>query len=377
MPELAAAWADDTDPRQVMVGDWGMRRFRCANGHHPRVAPARFLEAGCQFCQANTTRQNRKWLADTVPEIAAQWHPTRNGKLTPSDVIWDSQRVVWWQADCCGHEWQESVRNRDKYQRVRCPQCRTLLGSLASENPGLAAEWSNRNPISAWQVRPHSSHGFLPEWVCRTDPEHVWWAPVSSRSNGSGCPECRETGKSQVELAHHAAAVKAFGNARSGVRLRHPTFTSRPSWTADILVEINDGNSLVIEYDGAYWHRPTEKVLVDERKSVDLLAADTCSSASVRTTYRRCHSSTLDTGSFASTRPRRDRRPPWMTSPRGPRNRDERNRPERGPLTRSWQVEAAASACEPAVVAAPVRDVVPVIARRRWAVLGRRGSRAR
>ena len=25
-------------------------------------------------------------LADAYPEIAAQWHPTRNGDLTPKDV---------------------------------------------------------------------------------------------------------------------------------------------------------------------------------------------------------------------------------------------------------------------------------------------------
>jgi hypothetical protein len=271
-PELAAAWADDAAPTQVMVADSGPRRFQCTNGHRPLVTPATFLDFGCQFCRAATTRENRKWLADTLPEIASQWHPTRNGPLTPGKVVWGSQRVVWWQADCCGHEWQETVRSRDKYQRLRCPQCRTLLGSVAWENPALAAEWSMSNPISAWQIRPHTSLGFLPEWVCRTNPEHVWWAPLSGRSNGSTCPECRETGKSQVELAHHAAAVQTFGGARSGVRLRHSAFTSRTSWTADILVEVG-GVTLVIEYDGAYWHSSAEKALVDERKSMDLLAA--------------------------------------------------------------------------------------------------------
>ncbi|WP_433635441.1 hypothetical protein [Nocardia sp. CA-120079] len=29
----------------------------------------------------------------------------------------------------------------------------------------------------------------------------------------------------------------------------------------------------MIEYDGAYWHRAPAKMLVDERKSLDLLAA--------------------------------------------------------------------------------------------------------
>ena len=48
--------------------------------------------------------------------------------------------------------------------------------------------------------------------------------------------------------------------------------TTRTSWTTDVSVSVN-GHTLVIEYDGAYWHRAPAKVLVDERKSRDLLAA--------------------------------------------------------------------------------------------------------
>ncbi len=43
VPELAAAWDDDDDPSTVMVIDSWMRRFRCAEGHHPRVAPLTYL----------------------------------------------------------------------------------------------------------------------------------------------------------------------------------------------------------------------------------------------------------------------------------------------------------------------------------------------
>ena len=30
--------------------------------------------------------KNRKSLAETHPEVAKQWHPTKNGDLTPYDV---------------------------------------------------------------------------------------------------------------------------------------------------------------------------------------------------------------------------------------------------------------------------------------------------
>ncbi|SFN27109.1 Probable Zinc-ribbon domain-containing protein [Saccharopolyspora antimicrobica] len=274
VPELLAAWADDDDPQTVMVAEgFPLRRFRCPQGHHPRISPLTFLHGGCPHCRgAETAATGKQWLANTLPEIASQWHPTRNGKLTPHDVVWNSKRTVWWKTDCCGYEWQESVRDRDKYQRLRCPVCRTILGSLAWRDPGLAAEWSPTNPVSPWKVRPHEATNFVPEWVCSTDPAHVWTMALSSRSNGSECPECRQHGKSRVELDHHAVASEIFGAARSGVLLRDDAFTSRKSWTADICVDLG-GLTLVIEYDGAYWHASEAKMLVDESKSRDLLAA--------------------------------------------------------------------------------------------------------
>jgi hypothetical protein len=274
VPKLADAWADDADPRTVMVaGDWRLRRFRCPAGHHPRISPLTFLQSGCPSCRGAVTRASQKnWLADTLPEIASQWHPTRNGKLTPRDVVWDSQRTVWWLANCCGYEWQESPRSRDKYDRLRCPQCRTILGSLAWQDPGLAAEWSSANHLSAWDVRPHASTPFVPEWICATNPAHVWKGPLSGRSNGAECPECRESGKSKVELAHHAAAEERFSGARSGVVLREKAFTTRKAWSADISAQIGD-RLLVMEYDGAYWHSAPAKILTDARKTADLLAA--------------------------------------------------------------------------------------------------------
>ncbi|WP_272026930.1 zinc-ribbon domain-containing protein [Kocuria rosea] len=274
VPELLAAWADEDDPQEVMVAGHRLRRFRCPAGHHPRVTPTTFLHSGCPSCRGAKTRAapDKKWLADTLPEIASQWHPTKNGNYTPHSVVWDSQRTVWWRADCCGNEWPETPRARDKYARWRCPECRTILGSLAWHDPGLAAEWSPANPKTAWQVRPTANTEFTPVWICATAPTHVWQAPLAGRSKGAECPECRQAGKSRVELDHHAAAAEMFGAARSGAVLRHEAFTTRKSWTVDISATVGD-TSVVIEYDGAYWHSAEAKVLVDQSKSADLLAA--------------------------------------------------------------------------------------------------------
>ena len=273
VPPLAAAWADDADPRTVAVGGRTiLYRFRCQNDHFPRVSIGTFLANGCAHCRAARTAKDRRFIAEMQPELASQWHPTLNGQRTPSNVGCDSSRQIWWLADCCGHSWRMSPRDRDTRARWRCPECRTILDSLAWQKPELAKEWSPANPLTAWQVRPNSTLPYEPEWICSTDNTHVWVAPLNSRSTGTWCPECRPTGKSAPEIAYRDAALRVFGNARSNLSVRDARFSATRPWSTDILVELG-GHNLVIEYDGAYWHDAPDKRAVDERKTQDLLAA--------------------------------------------------------------------------------------------------------
>ncbi|MGD0170140.1 MAG: zinc-ribbon domain-containing protein, partial [Smithella sp.] len=42
------------------------------------------------------------------PVLAREWHPTKNGSLTPSDVSVGSNRKVWWLCSK-GHAWPATV----------------------------------------------------------------------------------------------------------------------------------------------------------------------------------------------------------------------------------------------------------------------------
>lgn len=280
VPELAEAWADDADPRQITVAGGGMtlRRFRCPQGHYPRIPPLSFLRRGCPSCRGNKTRTERleavaadPTLHSMNPETASQWHRAKNGNLKLETISPSSRRTLWWTSWECGHEWQATPAEREKGQRLRCPECRTILDSLAYHFPELADEWSPQNPLTAWQVRASGSTAFTPIWVCTNNPDHTWTATLSSRATGSGCPECREAGKSKVELAHHEAAVRAFGAASSGQAILDESFTHGARWLVDITVVTRAGFKVAIEYDGAYWH--ADKAKTDTAKSLDLLAA--------------------------------------------------------------------------------------------------------
>lgn len=279
VPELLAAWADDSDPATVPVlGIAPIRRFVCPLGHHPRLTPYRFWTGGCPSCRGNQTRTERSALttieadgSTMSPEVASQWHPTRNRGLDPVTISPASSRLVWWRDPVCEHEWEATPGSRGYGARLRCPICRTILDSLAYHDPDTAAEWSSANPKSAWQVRPTAQLPFLPAWVCAIDPTHTWEQTLGSRAAGAGCPQCAQHGKSRVELDHYAAAVEAFGAAASGLLVRSEAFGTRSGWRVDIAVDLPDSRQVAVEYDGAYWH--AGKTDVDTEKSADLLAA--------------------------------------------------------------------------------------------------------
>ena len=279
VPELLAAWADDADPSRVMVaGDHELRRFGCPEGHHPRLSPMTYLQSGCPHCRGQRTTVERLALRDINreafgmnAEIAAQWHPTKNGNIDLGRLSPNSRKRAWWLDPSCGHEWQASPAEREKRQRLRCPVCRTILDSLAYHFPRLADQWSPTNPLSPLRVRPTATLDFVPTWVCTDDQSHTWKASLASRTAGSECPMCRQSGKSSVELLHLEAARAMFGNAASGRPVRHQAFTARAVWHPDIAIDLADGRTLVIEYDGSYWH--ADKLGVDTAKTRDLLAA--------------------------------------------------------------------------------------------------------
>lgn len=188
-----------------------------------------------------------------TPEISSQWHPTKNRKLQLATISPNSRRVVWWKDPICGHEFQATSRERDKYERWRCPLCHTILDSLAYHYPEIAEEWSPENSVSPWAIRPNSTLlTEVPSWRCRSNPDHMWQAMPSVRINGGQCPQCRNFGKSQIELEYVSAAKKRWGNASSGQRIRSDRFRNHASWAVDVLVGLPDGRRLIIEYDGSY-----------------------------------------------------------------------------------------------------------------------------
>ncbi len=92
--------------------------WQCAHGHEFQRAPLQMdSDSSCPACELLETTS----LAVVNPVVAAEWHKTKNGDLTPKEVSADHMMNVWWQCPN-GHEYQATVRSRVKADR-RCPVC--------------------------------------------------------------------------------------------------------------------------------------------------------------------------------------------------------------------------------------------------------------
>jgi very-short-patch-repair endonuclease len=77
-------------------------------------------KSGCPACAGRVVTSANS-LQAVAPDLAAQWHPVKNGDLRPSDIVAGSNQRVWWQC-IRGHEWQAHIGTR-VHQRTRCPNC--------------------------------------------------------------------------------------------------------------------------------------------------------------------------------------------------------------------------------------------------------------
>ncbi len=58
------------------------------------------------------TKLNRESFAEEYPDLAKEWHPFKNGEMTPEMVTPHSDISVWWVCPDCGNEYQASVGHR-------------------------------------------------------------------------------------------------------------------------------------------------------------------------------------------------------------------------------------------------------------------------
>ena len=62
-------------------------------------------------------------MSEKYPDIAKQWHPTKNLPLTPDDVTYGSKTKAWWVCDKGHDDWLAVISSRTGKKPTGCPEC--------------------------------------------------------------------------------------------------------------------------------------------------------------------------------------------------------------------------------------------------------------
>ena len=212
-PDLAAQWHPTKNgaltPDQIVAGSNKKAWWRCPEGpdhEWESMINDRSRGRGCPFCAGKKVSVTTS-LASVGPDLAAQWHPTKNGALTPDQVVAGSHRKAWWKCpEGTDHEWEAQILSRN--QGVGCPFCAgkrvSVTNSLASID--LAAQWhpTKNGALTPDQIVAGSTRKAW--WKCPEGPDHEWKATIVNRTRGRGrgCPFC--AGK-KVSVTNSLASV--------------------------------------------------------------------------------------------------------------------------------------------------------------------------
>ena len=123
-PQLAEQWDYEKNqgikPSEISAHSHKKVWWRCKYGHEwQALISNRAKGRNCPICGNKKVLSGYNDLETQSPELAKQWHPTKNGKLMPTDVLPSSSKKVWWLCEK-GHEWQATINNR---QKRNCPEC--------------------------------------------------------------------------------------------------------------------------------------------------------------------------------------------------------------------------------------------------------------
>lgn len=216
--------------------------------------------SGCPYCVNKTVLSGFNDLATSHPEIAKEWHPTKNMNLKPSEVTYGSEIKVWWLGKC-GHEWQQAINQRIS-NKSSCPYCsnsRVLVGfnDLATTHPELAKEW---HPTKNGNLKPTDityGYGKKVWWKCSNG--HEWETKCNVRAcGGTGCPFCTSKGTSLPEQGV-AYYLEQVCSVEQRIKI--------DKQEVDVyLPEYRIG----IEYDGRFYHQ-LSRVQKDKRKDEILI----------------------------------------------------------------------------------------------------------
>lgn len=121
---------NDILPTEITRGSAKKIWFNCdkCQDTYPMNLNKKVQGRGCSICSGYyVTKKNS--FGGLYPEIAKEWHPTKNEKLTPYDFSRRSGKKVWWKCRECSSDYEMTIDKRvgEKGETNACKVCSSNL----------------------------------------------------------------------------------------------------------------------------------------------------------------------------------------------------------------------------------------------------------
>jgi hypothetical protein len=176
-------WVCKNDPSHV----WEAQIKNRTNAEQP---------TGCPYC-ANKLASRTNTLEVNFPEIANQWHPTKNGELTPLSVTFGTYKKVWWQCSL-GHEWEATPSSRTN-KLTGCPHC-----SPTSSKPEMYVlcelEWIFDDVKHQDRTYGYECDVYLPKHSIGIEIDGSYWHKGKEKLDKKKTKELKKNGVTLIRL---------------------------------------------------------------------------------------------------------------------------------------------------------------------------------
>lgn len=252
-PDLAVEWSPknpwparevkpQSDKKAWWVGSECGHEWQASVGNRVRGA-------SCPFCANKKVLPGFNDLVTRFPEVAAEWHPTKN-EFGPEGVLPGSNKRAWWLCGVCGREWERAIKFRTG-GKSGCASCRGRIRGLSNPKGEFSTllrdEWSDENPhpIDHYPTRSN----YVAKWECGKG--HTWESSICDRVlKDTRCTWCNLSGTSRVEVELSEFVESLVGGVKPHNR------RVAPGYEFDITVP---EKKIAIEFNGLYWHSEKHK----------------------------------------------------------------------------------------------------------------------
>ena len=192
--QLMAEWdweknnALEMYPQEITCGSNKKVWWKCTSCYNVWDAQvkSRSKGTGCPNCKGKKISQSKRIaklnnsLYERFPSIAQEWHPTKNGKISPCDVNYGSSDKYWWKCKY-GHEWEATVSNRTG-GNTTCPKCSEEMHTSFPEQAVFYYVSQHYKCENRFVIQNREIDIFIPDLKIGIEYDGRYYHPESSKN---------------------------------------------------------------------------------------------------------------------------------------------------------------------------------------------------